>query len=75
MRHLTTMRTLIQSLTARPAGPGSMGFRPRRARPRFAKHGRRHRLLVDGKPFLILGGELGNSTAFRPDDLPATGRR
>lgn len=31
--------------------------------PRLARRGDATQLLVDGKPFLILGGELGNSTA------------
>ena len=31
--------------------------------PRIAKNGDRQQLLVDGKSFLILGGELGNSSA------------
>jgi beta-galactosidase GanA len=30
---------------------------------RFVKHGDTQQLIVDGKPFLILGGELGNSSA------------
>jgi hypothetical protein len=31
--------------------------------PKIAKRGDRPQLLVDGKPFLLLGGELGNSSA------------
>ncbi|HWA00496.1 MAG TPA: DUF5597 domain-containing protein [Caulobacterales bacterium] len=31
--------------------------------PRLARHGSATQLIVDGKPFLVLGGELGNSTA------------
>lgn len=31
--------------------------------PRLVKNGATTQLLVDGKPFLVLGGELGNSTA------------
>ncbi|AYV47613.1 hypothetical protein CFHF_13360 [Caulobacter flavus] len=31
--------------------------------PRLEKHGTSARLVVDGKPMLILGGELGNSSA------------
>ena len=30
---------------------------------RLEKHGATQQLIVDGKPFLILGGELGNSSA------------
>lgn len=40
--------------------------------PRIAKKGDHQQLLVDGKPFLILGGELGNSsagTAARADEI------
>ncbi|HEV7608182.1 MAG TPA: hypothetical protein VGO61_12640, partial [Steroidobacteraceae bacterium] len=33
------------------------------AAPRLEKHGSTQQLIVDGKPFLILGGELGNSSA------------
>ena len=31
--------------------------------PRLAKTGQSTQLLVDGKPFFVLGGELGNSAA------------
>ena len=31
--------------------------------PHLQKKGSTQELIVDGKPFLILGGELGNSTA------------
>ena len=40
--------------------------------PLIAKKGDHQQLLVDGKPFLILGGELGNSsagTAARADEI------
>ena len=30
------------------------------APPRLVKHGSTQQLIIDGKPFLILGGELGN---------------
>ena len=33
------------------------------APPKLQKQGDTQQLLVDGKPFLILGGELGNSSA------------
>src|SRR5262245_63786313 len=33
------------------------------AAPRLEKQGDTQQLIVDGKPFLILGGELGNSSA------------
>jgi beta-galactosidase GanA len=38
-------------------------FAAQAAPPRLEKHGSTQQLLVDGKPFLILGGELGNSSA------------
>jgi beta-galactosidase GanA len=37
------------------------------APPRLEKHGATLQLLVGGKPFLILGGELGNSSASSSD--------
>jgi beta-galactosidase GanA len=36
--------------------------------PRLRRHGTATQLVVDGRPFLIRGGELGNSTG-EPDDL------
>jgi beta-galactosidase GanA len=58
------MRTLIQSLTAFALLAGSMGsVALAEPIPRLAKHGDATQLLVADKPFLILGGELGNSTA------------
>jgi beta-galactosidase GanA len=37
--------------------------------PHLEAHGQAVQLVVDGKPFLMLGGELGNSTASDPDYL------
>src|ERR1700747_3616724 len=37
------------------------------APPKLQTHGNTRELLVDGKPFLILGGELGNSSASSAD--------
>lgn len=37
--------------------------------PRLQKNGRVTQLFVDGKPFLILGGELGNSSASDPAEF------
>jgi beta-galactosidase GanA len=37
--------------------------------PRLAQHEGRYALLVDGKPFLILGGQIHNSSAW-PSELP-----
>jgi hypothetical protein len=38
--------------------------------PHLRKHGTATQLVVDGEPFLVLGGELGNSSA---SDLAKTG--
>lgn len=58
------MRTLIQTLSAVALTAALCAF-PAAAEqiPRLAPQGDATQLLVDGKPFLILGGELGNSTA------------
>jgi beta-galactosidase GanA len=37
--------------------------------PHLRQQGTANQLIVDGEPFLILGGELGNSTASDPDNL------
>jgi hypothetical protein len=39
------------------------------APPHFERNGATSQLIVDGRPFLILGGELGNSTASDLDAL------
>lgn len=39
--------------------------------PHLAKHGNATQLIVDGRPFLILGGELGNSEASSAEVLEA----
>lgn len=39
--------------------------------PHLQSHGTATQLIVDGKPFLILGGELGNSTASSTESLKA----
>ncbi len=39
--------------------------------PRLAKHGAATQLIVDGKPYLILGGELGNSAASTLESMEA----
>lgn len=36
---------------------------------KISKHGSVMQLSVDGKPFVILGGELGNSSASCPEDI------
>ena len=50
--------TLISLLTASAAEA-----------PHFVQQDGRHALLVDGKPFLILGGQIHNSSAW-PSELP-----
>jgi len=37
--------------------------------PHLKKQGSATQLVVEGKPFLMLGGELGNSTASSPEDM------
>ena len=37
--------------------------------PHWQKQGSATQLIVDGRPFLILGGELGNSSASSPQDI------
>ena len=39
------------------------------SRPHLRRHGTATQLIVDGKPFLVLGGELGNSAAASADVL------
>ena len=56
----------VKNLIAFVAGAGR-GIR-RSGRPAASrKHGSTQQLIVDGKPFLILGGELGNSSATSAD--------
>ena len=57
------MRSLIQTFGA--LALSALLLAPAQAEeiPRLARQGDATQLLVDGKPFLILGGELGNSTA------------
>jgi beta-galactosidase GanA len=43
--------------------------------PRLEKTGNRHRLLVNEKPFLMLGGELGNSTASTMESMEPVWQR
>ena len=50
---------LLASLTAASAAQA----------PRFVQKDDRHALLVDGKPFLMLGGQIHNSSAW-PSELP-----
>jgi len=41
------------------------------AQPHLEKHGDTRQLVVDGKPFLILGGELGKSSASSAEYMQA----
>ena len=51
------------------AVPGARGPGDDEGTPRLVAHGSAVQLVVDGKPFLVLGGELGNSTASDPASL------
>src|SRR5690349_9119133 len=53
MKHLLASLVLLSSFAALAMA----------APPRLEKHGDTQQLVVDGKPFLVLGGELGNSSA------------
>jgi beta-galactosidase GanA len=52
VKHLIALALALATAFAANAAP-----------PRLEKHGSTQQLIVDGKPFLILGGELGNSSA------------
>jgi len=54
--------TLLISLSAFAAESG-------RPIPRIERVGNQYRLLVDGQPFLMLGGQAHNSSANRAEDL------
>jgi beta-galactosidase GanA len=51
------VKTLLAALAA------TLALSAHAAAPRLEKQGTTQSLVVDGKPFLILGGELGNSSA------------
>jgi beta-galactosidase GanA len=55
VKFIITLAALLATLAAQAAPP------------RLEKHGSTRQLIVDGKPFLILGGELGNSSASSAD--------
>jgi hypothetical protein len=50
--------------------PASLASDAAGALPHFESSGGRHALFVDGSPFLILGGQCGNSSAW-PSTMPA----
>jgi len=54
IRGVKILSLIVVALTA---------FTANAAPPRLEKQGSTQQLIVDGKPFLILGGELGNSSA------------
>ena len=58
MRRVKYLLTLVAATLAAVAAA---------APPKLQKQGDNRQLLVDGKPFLILGGELGNSSASSAD--------
>jgi beta-galactosidase GanA len=62
------MRNMISLLGAALLGLATVSAHAEPA-PRIAKVDGVHRLLVDGKPYLILGGELGNSSSSDLNDL------
>jgi len=70
MESLLTVR-LIESLTRIPLVvliiSGSCLILAAQQPPHLEKQGSATRLIVDGKPFLILGGELGNSSSSSVD--------
>jgi beta-galactosidase GanA len=53
----------VKTLSLLAALAATLAFSAHAAAPRLEKQGTTQNLVVDGKPFLILGGELGNSSA------------
>ena len=58
--HSVVVGALLLAATATAAGPSM---------PHLRRQGTATQLVVDGRPFLIRGGELGNSAASDPDSL------
>ena len=58
MRPYLLLLSLLLTLALAARAQGSAG-----SRPRLVKTGPSTQLLVDGQPYFVLGGELGNSTA------------
>ena len=48
--------------------PAQTPSQPQSSLPHFEKHGAITQLIVDGKPFIILGGQVANSTGY-PDRM------
>jgi beta-galactosidase GanA len=65
------MRPLLKTLAAAVllAAAAAQAATVDAALPQLRRHGDTLQLAVDGKPFLILGGELHNSSASQPDYL------
>src|SRR5687767_9050228 len=59
IRRVKTLVIVLATLAAALAPAMTAHAAP----PRLAKQGSTQQLIVDGKPFLILGGELGNSSS------------
>ena len=57
-----TLPASVALVTAMAAASGQAAL-PDRGLPRLQKRGTAVQLVVDGKPFLILGAELNNSSA------------
>lgn len=62
MKQKTSFLLLLMLLIASAAAMA-------RTESRLEKQGCAKRLIVDGKPFIIIGGEAGNSMASSPDDV------
>jgi hypothetical protein len=67
------VRVLLRAIPAVAALAGSAAFAAPAPIPRLVEQNGRHALLVDGKPFLLLGGQCHNSSAW-PVTLPAVWR-
>ena len=62
MKHLLRFLLVGAFVFARPGGPAAAQQRGA-AIPHLTRQGTATQLIVDGSPFLVLGGELGNSSA------------
>lgn len=66
---MSGFRRRIAFLTLAIAGLASAAAAATSDIPRLAHNGRAIQLMVDGKPYLMLGGELGNSSASTVDSM------
>jgi hypothetical protein len=60
MRHFLTFLTVLLVSSVAVAQTSTL-----------RNNGNAVQLMVDGKPFIVLGGELGNSSAACPEDIEA----